>query len=42
MRCATRTNPMLLFFCRIDSMDDVEFVMEIEEHFGIPIPDGEC
>ena len=35
-------DPMLLFFCRIDSMDDVEFVMEIEEHFGIPIPDGEC
>ena len=35
-------DPMLLFFCRIDSMDVVEFVMEIEEHFGIPIPDGEC
>lgn len=35
-------DPMLLFFCRIDSMDDVEFVMEIEEHFGISIPDGEC
>ncbi len=33
-------DPMLLFFCRTDSMDDVEFVMKVEEHFGISIPDG--
>ena len=34
-------DPMQLFFCRIDSMDDVELIMQLEEHFRITIPDEE-